>query len=662
MANRTLLTRLMKHYYDGTTDNITRKTRLNGWDDVINAYMNKLPDNWPFLSVTTDPRIRTTILEKTSRLLNAKLRGRLVPRENGDIIKARIQNALLDFQWSYVRRGGSMLEKVADADQTARIYGAAFTLVYWDNDRDTNETKNINPNDIWFDGSATHIKNAKWVQVREWTTVKALENKGYDVKKLKRLIKKGDITSDRQDNAYIDRVKANRGVTNRVGQIDNPKNPTIEVITEWNNDKRMIVFLPKYDLLLEDVPNPYKHGQIPIAMLRYYPLGSDIYGESEVESVLPLQRAINAFLCVTNDNLMITSRPPLKISSEGVRIETIEYGPGAQWIMQNPNMVQEMEFSNKAIANFNTIYPALVAAFNTAMGDRSLGVSNVIGKFAKKTATEVNSLEMQQNNRDQYNQLYLSEYLKDIMMMWLSNNKQYLFDDPTKHYHILKIIGRDNIKYFQNMELDKKDVPPEAMAEISKVIEQNPNGVSDEELQRIIEDVAVPTHPVILNPTESPDKYKIKPKFSIKENGAEGELYITPDDFEGEYDYIPDVTSMAAGAGNQLKEARKTALETLLNPIVQQLLQQQGESVKIKEILVNAFEDAGYKDAESLFTKNDQNNQQPTGQPNPQGQATPGTSPVPQGANVNQGLPAVPQAVPNQPVPTGLPQPQGLRG
>ena len=653
-----LYNRLNDHYIKGTTDTEIRRTRKNGWNDVIDAYMNKLPANWPFLSVTTDPRVRTTILEKTARLLNAKLRGRLVPRENGDIIKAKIQNALLDFQWSYVKRGGSMIEKIADADQTARIYGAAFTLVYWDNERNTNETKNINPNDIWFDGSATHIKNAKWVQVREWTTVKALEDQGYNVKRLKYLIKKGEISSNRQDTAYTDVVKANRGIINRVGEMDNPKEPVLEVVTEWSANRR-ILFAPRYGAIIEDSPNPYKHGKIPIAMLRYYPLGSDIYGESEVESVLPLQRAINAFLCVTNDNLMITSRPPLKISSTGVRIETIEYGPGAQWIMQNPNMVQEMEFSNKAIANFNTIYPALVAAFNTAMGDKSLGVSNVIGKFAKKTATEVDSLEMQQNNRDQYNQLYLSEYLKDIMMMWLSNNKQYLFDDPTKHYYILKIIGKENIKYFQKMQLDGKEIPPEAIKEIQQTIEQNPNGVTDEDLQQIIQDVAIPKYPVILNPNENPSKYKIKQKLNIKSNGEEADLYITPEDFEGEYDYIPDVTSMAAGAGNQLKQARKTAISTLLNPVVQKLLQEQGESVNIKEVLVNAFEDAGYRDAESLFIKNGQNNQQPTGQPgqpNPTGQSTPGASPVPQGANVNQGLPAVPQAISNQPIPTGVSQ------
>ncbi len=650
---QTKYNRLYLHYSHGVQDTEVRRTRQNGWNDVIDSYMNKLPADWPFLSITTDPRVRTTILEKTARLLNAKLRGRLVPRENGDIIKARIQNALLDFQWNYVQKGGSMIEKVADADQTTRIYGSAFTYCYWDNDRNTNETKNINPNDIWFDGSATHIKNARWVQVREWTTVQALEDQGYDTKRLKYLIKKGEIVGgDRHSTAWTDLTKANKGIVNREGEIDNPKNPTIEVVTEWTKTKR-VLFAPRYGVIIDDGKNPYEHKQIPIAMLRYYPLGSDIYGESEVESVLPLQRAINAFLCVTNDNLIITSRPPLKISSKGVRIETIEYGPGAQWIMQNPNMVQEMQFSDKAIANFNTIYPALVAAFNTAMGDRSLGVSNVIGKFAKKTATEVNATEMQQNNRDQYNQLYLSEYLKDIMMMWLSNNKQYLFDDPTKHYYILKVIGKENIKYFQAMQLDNTDIPPEAMNEIVQTIEQNPNGVSDEDLQKVISDVSIPEKPVITNPNASPEQYKIKKKFNVSENGEEGELYITPDDFEGVYDYIPDVSSMAAGAGNQLKQARKTVLETVLNPAVQQMLQMQGETVNIKEVLINAFEDAGYKDAESLFTKNEQNQ---AGQINPPGQGVAGASPIPQGANVNQGMGNIPQAVPNQPVPAGIPQ------
>ena len=307
------LSLLQLHYARGTEDTDTRRTRKNGWNDVVNAYMGKLPTNWPFLSQITDPRVRTTILEKTSRLLNAKLTGRLVPREGGDVIKARIQNSILEFQWDYAQDGGSMIEKMANADQIARIFGAAFALVYWDSKRDTNEVKILNPNDVFIDGAATHLKNARWVQVREFTTVDKLEARGYDMSRVKRMIKKGEVTPDRQDTRYPSQVKQNRGLENRVGELDDPENPIIEVVTEYTCD-RVCIFLPKYGEILKDKENPYEHGRIPVAMLRYYPIGDDIYGESEVESVLPLQRAINAHLCAFNDEAILAMRPPLKIS------------------------------------------------------------------------------------------------------------------------------------------------------------------------------------------------------------------------------------------------------------------------------------------------------------------------------------------------------------
>lgn len=645
---------LKLHYSRGTQDVDQRRTRKNGWNDTINAYMGKLPKNWPYNSVVTVPLIRSTILEKTARLLNAKLQGRLVPREGGDIIKAKINNALLDFQWDFANEGGSMIEKVSFTDQITRLYGSAFVLVFWDVNKESNEIKLLNPNDVWFDGGATHSRNAKWVDVREFTNFDALEARGYNVTRARQMARKGEITSQLQSNQYLSQVKENRGLEERNGENDDPINPVVEIITEWTATS-CTIYLPKYDLMIYDGKNPYKHGKIPVSQLRYYPLGDDIYGEIEVESVIPLQRAANALICGFIDEVNLAQRPPLKISSTGVRIETIEYGPGARWIMQNPNLVEEAQIGNSAVQSFNTAFPAIIQQFNTAMGDQSLGISSVPGKgFNDKTATEVKALGSQQNNRDQYNQLYLSEFLKDIMLMWMANNKQYLFDDPTKNTHILKIIGKDNIQYFKQMKLDETDIPDDAMHEISQTIMSNPSGISGQQIQEIAQDVSVPTNPVITNPDASPDEYDVQKKLDVKDNGEEADLYLTPDDFEGDYDYIPDVASMAAGASNMIKDARQKAIEYALNPQVQQMLAQQGESIKIKELLVSALTDGGYRDAEGLFTQNGPQN-------NIQG--GPGTPQPGQGSPIPNGAPGVQQVPPPQNAggqQFGIPSPQGF--
>lgn len=633
---------MLNRYAIGTQEMETRLTRKNGWNEIIDAYMGKLPTNWPYNSVVTDPRIRTTILEKTGRLLNGKLQGRLVPREGGDIVKARVQNAILDYQWDNATTGGSMIEKIALADQYCRIFGASFVYTYWDNEKNSNEMKLIDPRDIWFDGAATTPKNAQWCQIREFTTISNLEKRGYNVKNLKRMAKKGELSSNRQDTAYSSQVKANRSLENRVGENDgNTTNPILEVVTDWDrNTKKCTVFLPKYGEVVYEAPFPYAHKCIPIAMLRYYPLLDDIYGESEVESVLPLQRAIWAMWCGFLDEMNISMRPPLKIVPTGTRLETIVYGPGAKWITNNPSNIQEMEFSGKVIANFNATFPALVAAFNTAMGDSSLGIQTTKGTFDTKTATEVKAVAQQQNNRDQYNQLYLSEFLKDIMMMWVSNNKQYLLDDPRKHYVVMRIVGKDAIKLLQNTGLADRDIPEEAINGLSEI---DPTSIGDRELKRIGEEMSVPRHGVLMNPDETnPENYEIKPKLDVMANGEEADLYIEKSDFDGSYDYIPDIKSMAAGAGQQMKEGRIKTFELILNPQVQQMLQADGQKVKIKELLTTLIEDSGNRDAEALFEPlpvNPMQNGQPTIPPGA-GNNAPGAGPMqPQG---NGGLPIPP--------------------
>ena len=126
-AEKTKL-QINQHYRMWTEDNEKRWTRRFGFNAVTDAYLGKLPSDWPYSSKVVDPRIRTSLTEKNARLLNGKLRGRLVPREGGDVLKARINNALLDFQWDNANYGGSMLSKWATMDMDARLYASKFAL------------------------------------------------------------------------------------------------------------------------------------------------------------------------------------------------------------------------------------------------------------------------------------------------------------------------------------------------------------------------------------------------------------------------------------------------------------------------------------------------------------------------------------------------------
>ena len=613
------------HYTFSQDDMDKRKLRKNGWDDILKAYFGYLPTNWAYLSKVTDPVIRTTIIEKTSRMFAGKLRGTVTPREGNDAVKAKIVNALLDFQWDNAKIGGTMLEKIILNDIQTRIFGASFVLNYWNvQEKDGKiyegpDIKVLDNRDVFVDYQATHIKSANWVQVREWVTFQDLENKKNSdgtpfYKNLDALMigitKDQRIKPERRDNKYTSIVKQIRSLEDRVGQ--DLYFPIQEIVTEYRKDRK-ITFAPRHGLILKDEENPMDSGEIPISMLRYYPVGDDVYGESEVESVLPLYRAINATLCAFLDQMNLAMRPPIKVANNatGVRLDTLVYGPNAVWLTgDNPNNVLEHQSGTAAITGFNTSYSALKSAFQVAMGDNSMGVSSVnpLGK-GDKTATEIRAVTRQQLARDNYNQIYLEEFLKDVMEFWIKMNQQFLFTDPAKQQYIVRVIGKDILNELKQSELSQTEIPDEVVTQTADLIDQTPGGLAPEELQVIKDVSSVPTNPV------TDEDGNVVPKLDMSEDGSLARLFIEKEDLYGSYDYIPDVKSMAIGVSEEAINGRNQALYILLSPGVQQQLQMEGATINVKDLLVNVLEDNGVKNAAKLFNQGSPINGPIPGQP-----------------------------------------------
>lgn len=617
---------LDSHYQAWTNDNLTRLTRKDGWNDITDAYYGKLPQDWPFTSHVTVPLIHTAILEKNARLSGGKLRGRLVPRENGDIIGARINNAILEFQWDTANDGGSMTTKISMCDLDTRLYQSKFALVKWRYEENEegevkfcgNEMTPLDIRDCGLDYSATHIKDAKWFQHRSWEYLDDLLNQGdsdgkpifKNLEKVQAKIKEQSTLSNlpsQRKNDYASRVKQLRGVEDRVGT--DLSFPVIEVVTEYRKD-RWITFCPQYQVIIREIKNPYKHGKIPVAQLRYYPIQDDPLGESEVEGVISIWKAVQAVVCGYMDEVILKIRPPLKIITGQVRLETIHYAPEAQWLMDTAGAVTEMQSSGDAIQYFQSSYSALVSSFNTAMGMISQGVSAVDPFNPQKTATEVRASQAQQNARDQKNQIDLAEFIKDIIMMWQSNNQQFLFSDPKKREFVLKIIGNDNFEYFKRAGMDEMILPDESAQLIGDIVSEMPE-MTDMNIADMVENAKIPKHPVITNPEEKDvEKLEYKPKMKINEMGDGAELYVVPEDLKGDFDYIADVKSTSIGSDAELMAGRQRAIELVSNNQgVLTLLAGEGWKPKIKDLLISSFEDAGLKDAEKFFEKVEQNGQ-----------------------------------------------------
>jgi len=660
------LKEVRQHYEMWTQDNEIRLTRKGGWNDITDSYYGKLPDDWPYITKIVDPRIRTSLIEKNARLINNKLRGRLIPREGNDVLGARLNNALLDFQWDDADHGGSMLTKISISDMDTRLYQSKFGIVKWlciykEDGTIKWEGNEFTPLDLRYcgmDSAAQHIKNAKWFQYSTWEKIEDLERQTdvsgkpmFNYLGTLKTILRENMNKSSKNTKFPSRVKQLRGIEDRTGQ--DMAYPEVEVVHELRED-RWIDYSPLGKLIMRDINNPYEHGKICVVQLKYYPLQDDALGESEVEPVIPIWKAIQATVCGYMDEVILKQRPPLKIVEGQVRIETIQYGPEAQWIVTRPDSVTEMQSNGEAVRYFETTYSALISAFNVAMGDMSQGTSTVTPFESDKTATEVKASLRQQNVRDQKNQNDLAEFIKDIMLMWLSNNRQFLFKDPKKQEYILKIVGAENFAYFKKAGLDEMILEPEVAKTISDIVEMRPD-MSEAELNDLIEAGKTPKHPIYDNPNEkNPEKLVYKPKMEVSEQGDSAEVILTPHDLDGLYDYVADVKSMASGASQDLLDARQKALDLLLNnPSVVQLLSAEGFRPNVKELLTSTLEDLGLRDADRYFEKAET-------------QSVPGAT---TGAIPNMpiaGLPAAPQTNPSVGIPEqmasagGIQNPQGI--
>jgi hypothetical protein len=609
-------TEVLRHYQTGFDETDRRrigKGRIGSisFDEADELFRSWLDEkNWPYDALLFDPRVFTFIFEKTARLLGSKLKGTLVPREGGDVLGAKVNNAILDLQWDQANHGGSMLQKWALMDINTRKYGASFGLCRWRYEVDKKgkpmfdgpEMQVLNNRDCAHDGTSNAIESCNWFQVREYVTIQSLQrindaarNKPI-YENLDRLLAAVQVEDspkggDSRDSNWISRNRTISGLTaSPIGQ--DPVFKTIEIVTEYRRDE-WITFAPRHGVVIRRIDNPYDNFEIPVTMLRYYPIDDDLYGLSEIEPIKGLQKGINAILCQYVDEINQKLYSPIAVGP-GVRQHTLQWGKGARWLMNNPMTdFRVVESSSNAAAFFNNTYSALVAAMMNALGETSLGVSNIDRYQSDKTATEVKQLMTQRNARDNFNQMFLGEAIERQMQLWYSMNQKMIFADPKKKYFVLRVVGKDAIDFYQNYGLDKMGV---TQAQVDYV---NENPEAD------INKLGAPTHGVDLGDGQVIPKFKSLP-------GGEGALYVTPEDLMGMYDYIADVKAMGVSASEDEKGARDKAITALLsNPNVLSFLNQEGVKPKFKELFVNWLEDAGFKDADKFFEN------APAGQPMP---------------------------------------------
>ena len=645
----------VKQHYDigfqETERRTTGKNRIgtisfNEADELFRSWIDE--NNWPYDALLFDPRVFTFITEKNSRLIANKPKAYLTPRKDADVLAARINNELLSYQWDQATGGGTMLSKIALMDINTRKYGASFAICRWRYETtpdgkcvyDGPEMRVLNNREVAHDISANSIQDCNWFQLREQVTFQSLKQvndaarSGPQYKNLDKLKQalaiEGDQISKGGDGRAQNWISRDRSIAgleiDPVGKDDTF--PTIEIVTEYRKD-RWITFSPKHGVVLRDIPNPYKNYEIPIVMLRYYIIDDDLYGLSEIEPVKGLQKAINAILCQYVDEINQKLYTPIAVGP-GVRMHTLEWAKGARWIMNNPNSdFRLVESRSNAAQYFNSTYSALVSAMMNAVGESSLGTSNIQPFQKDKTATEVKALQIQRNARDNSNQNFLSEALQRQMMLWHSMNQVFLFIDPKTQQYPIRVSGQDAIEYFNSQELGAEELPDE---QIDIAYEMSAKGLDNGKLDT--SSLMIPKYPVKVNG-------KVGKKLQMDYGDKSGVLYVEPSDIKGTFDFVIDVESMNVTAQDEKKQAIQQAISLLVtNPNVAQMLAMEGVKPKFKDLFTKWLEDLGFTNADRYFESTQPANNPAAGAPQMGGSSampSGNIGGIPGGTNPNSG-------------------------
>lgn len=593
----------VNQHYDMARQDLEK--RYPDWRKKLQLFRSHIDESsWPYSSEIFVPQTFTAIFEKMARLNGGKPRGRLIPREGGDAIKAKINNELLNFQWDEAGRVDDepMVAKWARMDLNTRLYGASFATSKWMYKTDSNgkvlfdgpTLKVLNPYDCLPNPSYSSIKN--WFQYRDYVTLDELRNIN-DKSRQKSTYKNLDLlskalqedaraTGDTRDSNYQPENRVLSKLQDFLGKDESPEFRTVEIVTEYQDD-RVIVFCPKHGVIIRDDTNPYDHKQIPVLILKYIPIDDDIYGLSEIDPVEKIQKALNAITSQYLDAINMDLYRIVKVNPQNVQMSTFKWGPGEVWKMNNPATdAIPLETSMAPTSKFMDTYSVLTGMFREAMGETSGAFSALNPGDSKKTATEIQSTQTTRTIRDNFNQVFLSEAIKKQMMLWLLMNKQFIFADPSKQLVPLRILGRDTMQQMQGLGLDAQipnTSPEEMLMQETNILEGQQPDIQNQ-----------PQYPVNVDG-------QVQSKFTMDKSGEYGTVYMTPEDMTGNYDYVADVQPMQTASTQEETRGLQDAVTLIANPVVLQLLQAEGKQPKMSEMLIDLYDRKGIKGSEKYF-------------------------------------------------------------
>ena len=538
--------------------------RFKDFNDFEDLYWGFIKNNgWK--SSVFDPEAFEKVERVTSHLTATEPRGKFYPREDSDDLKARIAYEVFKYQWTLPE--ANMHSKIVRMAKTSALFGIAFGLLSWKYERKLKQKKgkqafettydswsfqDLYPYDCFPDPSSTSVGDMRYFIVREYTTLKDLENANTKINGENRYINlktlKDELKADAKQTAS---GGDNRGRVDKIKSVDQESIKGRIQLLRYFDEDRWITIAPDFKIKIEDRACPYAHGGLPIHVLVDHEYPNQLYGIGEIEPIRKLQKGLNNILNQRLDNVRLMLNTPFKAKASSKFAHTWISKPGQIWQVEDQSEVMPLTIPDATGGTFMQTANYFKDSMSKALGHMDFTTRNETK--SNKTATEIQQSSGEQNVRMRSKETNMDAFITRLSVQAMQLNAQYLAKGK-----VIRIVGKETINELQKRLMDDQ----------GETMQVDYKGVT-------------------------------QPKLKTNASKDFGVLLVEADDLSGTLDFIPETGSTTmidpTPEIQNLMNAITTGMK--LNP----LLAEEGVKIKYKDLMEKLFVKLGVKNIDEIF-------------------------------------------------------------
>lgn len=425
----------------------------------------------------TDAALSTFSFERQARVAAQLPTGKLFASGRKDDGKAKLLNIVLQrYIIPNAGDGYDMLTLQRLWGVYASVYGSMPMMYDYrvDDDYIGPYSTLVDPHNYLPQPGFYHVKQCDWVMISSVVSTSFLktilekDKTTYDKKAVTELL---ELSKDGRPSKDDDSTKESFVSSSRARK-DLAKG-RVELVTKYEKGKKgkWITFAPDYkNIIIRNIPNPHKSGHIPVVMRYCFPLLNSMYGLSDFDRGMKIQKAKDSLLGLRLEYVKNKTFPALMIDTTKVTPSTIKHGANAKWLVTDMNAVKEFSGGTQPSQEFNSMFSVLNGIQQSQFGTTNVDVSaeDSADPSVGKTPAAIKQNASRENARDTWDRFLhetataeLYEGMVNLLMTKMEKPIEVsVFEEEirqiadTVNPDILEMIGSD----YGKLTLAKKDL------------------------------------------------------------------------------------------------------------------------------------------------------------------------------------------------------------